>query len=101
MIDDQKLLKFYIHLTGRKKEVVELVSRGYSNEQIASRLCVTSKTVAGHLTEIYGNLTEFEEVALLKPNRLLVISLFAPFFERHPDLRNDQIQDGAQVYQPV
>jgi len=87
MIEDKKLVKFYIRLTERKKEVVELISMGYSNEAVADRLCLTTGSVAGHLTEIYGGLSLYEELETLKPNRHLVTSLFAPFFERHPEMK--------------
>jgi len=93
MIEDKKLLKFYLSLSVRKREVLELVTtRGYSNGKVAARLVVTSATVADHLTYIYGELTGFEELEFLTPNRQLLAALFAPFFDRHPEMRNDHLQ---------
>jgi len=87
MIEDHKLVKFYLRLTSRKQEVVELISRGYSNDAAAEKLCITPGSVAGHLTEIFGDLSAYEELEHFKPNRQLVTSLFAPFFERHPEMK--------------
>lgn len=92
MIEDKKLIKFYLRLTRRKKEVVELVSQGYSNDGVAERLYISSGVVAEHLSDIFGDLASHEELAQFKPNRQLVTSLFAPFFDRHPEMKNDSLQ---------
>lgn len=90
MIEDKKLKKFYNGLPPRKREVVELTCRGFSNEEIARRMVIESSTVAYSLTQIYARMGLLDEFAHLKPNRPILISVFAPFFERHPDLRNDE-----------
>ena len=97
MIEDKQLIKFYMKLTERKKEVVELISQGYSNNAVADRLCITAGSVAGHLTEIYGGLSSYEELEHLKANRQLLTSLFAPFFDRHPDMKNDDLPGATLV----
>jgi DNA-binding NarL/FixJ family response regulator len=43
-------------LTGRELEVLALVSAGQSNRGIAEALTISEKTVARHLTNIYGKL---------------------------------------------
>jgi ATP/maltotriose-dependent transcriptional regulator MalT len=43
-------------LTGRETEVLELVSRGTTNAEIASALCVSQRTVEGHLSRIFAKL---------------------------------------------
>ncbi|BFT72667.1 response regulator [Paenibacillus sp. P36] len=43
-------------LTGRETEVLELIADGYSNGQIASRLQLSAKTVANHVTNILNKL---------------------------------------------
>jgi DNA-binding CsgD family transcriptional regulator len=41
-------------LTAREREVAELISRGYTNAQIAERLVLTRGTVANHVAHILG-----------------------------------------------
>lgn len=43
-------------LTGRESEILELISDGYTNLQIASRLQLSAKTVANHVTNILNKL---------------------------------------------
>lgn len=43
-------------LTEREKEVVQLVSEGLSNKDIAERLCISNITVRHHLTSIFDKL---------------------------------------------
>ncbi len=88
MLEDTRLLKFYIDLTPRQREVLQLVSKGLKNQEIAARLSITPSVVAEHLSNIYQLVGALDELdAGSHPNRYVVVSLFAPFFERHPDLR--------------
>lgn len=43
-------------LTEREREVVQLISQGLSNKDIADRLCISSITVRHHLTNIFDKL---------------------------------------------
>jgi pimeloyl-ACP methyl ester carboxylesterase/DNA-binding CsgD family transcriptional regulator len=43
-------------LTGREREVLELIARGYDNGSIAAQLHVSSKTVRNHVTHILAKL---------------------------------------------
>ena len=43
-------------LTARELEIVQLVAHGYTNAQIAERLCVTKWTVKFHLVNAYRKL---------------------------------------------
>lgn len=41
-------------LTGRERQVLELIARGLDNEQIARALCLSEKTVGNHITHIFA-----------------------------------------------
>ena len=41
------------HVTGREKEIIELLLRGYSNKQIGKALFISAKTVKNHIYNIY------------------------------------------------
>jgi len=43
-------------LTGKEREVLELVAEGYSNDRIAERLAVTTRTVETHTSRIFSKL---------------------------------------------
>lgn len=43
-------------LTGRERELVELIAQGLDNAQIAARLAVSEKTVRNHITSIFAKL---------------------------------------------
>ncbi len=60
-------------LTRREAEILELVSKGYSNAQLARMLWVTEQTVKFHLSNIYrklgvANRTQAAHFALLHPS---------------------------------
>lgn len=39
-------------LTPKRMQVLDLVSQGFTNEQMAERLCITVKTVENHLRQL-------------------------------------------------
>jgi DNA-binding CsgD family transcriptional regulator len=43
-------------LTGREQQVAELVAEGRTNREVAAELCITQRTVEGHLSRIYAKL---------------------------------------------
>lgn len=56
-------------LTAREVEVLELLSRGRSNQEIADRLFLSPKTVANHVSSLFAKLgvtTRAEAVALAR-----------------------------------
>jgi len=88
-MDDKYLFKFYARLTNRQQQVLQLVSEGLTNKQIAHRLYIAPSVVAGHLTTIYSELGTLEPFADGQPNRYTVMLTFAPFFARYPELKDD------------
>jgi DNA-binding NarL/FixJ family response regulator len=42
-----------VHLTTREEEILILLSKGYSNKEIASQLAIGTETVGSHLKHIY------------------------------------------------
>ena len=88
MIEDKQLLQFYVNLTPRQREVLQLVSEGCSNQEVAERLCIASSVVAGHLTNIYDELVALKTVGEARPGRYVLIRWFGLFFQQHPELDN-------------
>ena len=61
-------------LTPREFEILRLLAGSLTNQEIASRLCVSDNTVKTHLANIYGKLGaggRREAVARAKSNGLL------------------------------
>jgi DNA-binding CsgD family transcriptional regulator len=88
MVDDRHLLQFYVRLTSRQREVLQLVSTGLSNQEVANRLFIAASVVAGHLTNIYDEMGVLKQFSDKRPNRYTAIRLFNSFFDRYPELDN-------------
>ncbi|MET1064226.1 MAG: LuxR C-terminal-related transcriptional regulator [Arthrobacter sp.] len=52
-------------LTARESEILDLVSGGATNAEIASRLCVSQRTVEGHLYRVFAKLGVSRRVDLI------------------------------------
>jgi DNA-binding NarL/FixJ family response regulator len=50
------MIKNTQHLTTREYEILELISRGWSNHNIASKLSISINTVKYHLKRIFAKL---------------------------------------------
>lgn len=79
MNHDQQLVQVYVRLTPRQREVLQLVSEGLSNQQVASQLCIAPSVVAGHLTCIYDTLAVLA-AAEKRPGRYQLIRWYGEFF---------------------
>ena len=58
-LDDRETLKSsssWDSLTQREREILKLVGEGYKNKEIADYLCISSKTVEKHRSNIMGKL---------------------------------------------
>ncbi len=82
---DTQLLRFYLDLTPRQRDVVRLVSRGLSNQDVADQLYIASSVVAGHLTTVYDLLDNLGALDT-RPNRYTLVRLFSAFFDRYPEM---------------
>lgn len=88
MISDHQLLKLYVELTPRQREVLQLVSTGFTNFEASRRLHIAPCVVAEHLTNIYQLLATLESLPHGRANRYALTRLYADFFQRHPELDN-------------
>ena len=52
-------------LTGREREVINLVGEGLKNKGIAERLCISETTVRHHLTSIFAKLEVSDRLGLV------------------------------------
>jgi DNA-binding NarL/FixJ family response regulator len=52
----------FLELTVREREILQLVARGHSNPEIAGELSLSPKTVANHVSNIFGKLQVSDRV---------------------------------------
>ena len=52
-------------LSARERKVIQLLGRGFRNQQIAEHLCLSETTVRHHLTSIYSKLGVSDRLELL------------------------------------
>jgi DNA-binding NarL/FixJ family response regulator len=45
-----------VHLSSREREVLQLVSAGLTNQDIAREICISVNTVSNHMTSILSKL---------------------------------------------
>jgi hypothetical protein len=88
MISDGQLLRLYVELTPRQREVLQLVSTGFTNFEASRRLHIAPYVVAEHLTNIYQLLATMESLPHGRANRYALTHLYADFFQHHPELDN-------------
>lgn len=53
------------NLTKREIEIIELLAQGFSNNKIASKLCISSNTVRTHIDNIFNKLNVSSRTAVL------------------------------------
>jgi len=54
--DDSRKKVTFEALSKREKDILRLATRGLSNQEIADQLCISIRTVQGHLTHIFNKL---------------------------------------------
>ena len=52
-VDKKDAISSYMGITGRQREILELLAEGMSNKQIAGRLHIAESTVASHFKQIF------------------------------------------------
>ena len=68
-------------MTGRQREIVELIAAGLSNKQIAERLVTSVRTVEGHVYRAYQRMgagSREELVQLLQTGQGGSLSIHSP-----------------------
>ena len=61
-----KASRYDIPLTKREKEILELITEGLSNKEIADQLCISLRTVETHRFNIVQKLDVKNTAALIK-----------------------------------
>ena len=63
---NDKSKKSEVKLSQREKEVLDLISKGYSNKEIAKDLFLSEKTVKNHVSNIFKkiNVTDRTKAAI-------------------------------------
>ncbi|AEH51227.1 CRISPR-associated protein Csx14 [Pseudothermotoga thermarum] len=80
--NQQKLSEFVEqHLGERERQLLKLVCKGLSNEEIAREMYIEKQTVANHLQNINNKLRDFLGKEDMKINRKVLITMFMPIFE--------------------
>jgi DNA-binding NarL/FixJ family response regulator len=54
--NEQRQLGFIESLTARERQVIQSLAKGFSNMEIADKLCISETTVRHHFTAIFGKL---------------------------------------------
>ena len=81
------VLQFYQRLTLRQRDVVQLATQGYTNQEIAEILVITSAVVAEHLTNIYLEFTASLNLQSDKNGtRYRLIHWMTRLYQKHPEL---------------
>ena len=52
--EDSEAAKIITSLTSREREIIAVIGEGFSNKDIADRLCISETTVRHHLTSIFS-----------------------------------------------
>jgi len=69
-----------------RRVVVDFVTHGGSDREMAARLGSSYRTIGTHLSKIYGKMQLFFDHEQ-SPNRSTLMQQFAGFFDRHPHLK--------------
>lgn len=86
-LEHGQLMRTYLNLTRRQREVLYWAQRGLTNAEIAERLCIAPCVVAEHLTNIYAELSALDgSDPEFRANRYTLIRWFTGFFEQHPEM---------------
>ncbi len=66
MIDDEKKLQPSATLSDREIEIIELITAGLTNEQIAAQLEISKRTVDNHISNVLKKTGVDNRVALIR-----------------------------------
>lgn len=80
------MMQFYQRLTLRQRDVVQLTAQGYTNQEIADTLHITSASVAEHLTAIYLEFSASLDLPASNGVRYRLIHWMTRLYEQYPEL---------------
>lgn len=63
-------------LTGREKDVMRLVARGYTNQEICDKLCIAYSTLKSHIDLAYKKLSELRNGKKIKMTRVRAVLIY-------------------------
>jgi NarL family two-component system response regulator LiaR len=82
-INETELKK--LNLTAREYEVLQLLTQGYTNAEIADKLCLSLSTIKTHVSNLFVKMdVKNRTQALEKANRLKIIPQANPYFGMNP-----------------
>lgn len=63
-------------LTDREKDVMRLVARGYTNQEVCKKLCIEYSTMRSHLDAAYKKMSRIKNGKKIKMTRVRAVLIY-------------------------